>query len=54
MGMIILIEIFFLTQVDNRTRGHEVTLVKDQCKVDISTHSHKGQSMNETNYLQIV
>ena len=43
--------IFFSLKKDNRTRGHEVTLVKDQCR---STLSHRGQSMNGTNYLQIV
>ena len=57
---------FFSFKKDNRTRGHEVTLVKDQCRLDIrkysttletisgSTHSHRGQSMNGTNYLQVV
>ena len=41
--------IFFSLKKDNRTKGHEVTLVKDQCKLDI-----RGQSMNGTNYLQIM
>ena len=36
MGMKILIEIFFSLKKDSRTRGHEVTLVKDQCRLDIS------------------
>ena len=32
----ILIELFFVSlKKDNRTRGHEVTLVKDQCRLDI-------------------
>ena len=26
---------FFSLKKDNRTRGHEVTLVKDQCRLDI-------------------
>ena len=55
MGMEILIEIFFS---HSRTRGHEVTLVKDQMiSVDWisgSTRSHRGQSMNGTNHLHIV
>ena len=34
--MKILIELFFSSpKKDNRTRGHEVTLVKDQCRLDI-------------------
>ena len=47
--------IFFSLKKDNRTRGHDVTLVKDQCRLDIRkyTRSHRGQSMNGTNYLQI-
>ena len=31
-----------------------VTLVKDQCRLDIRKYSsHKGQQVNGTNYLQI-
>ena len=39
MGKEILIEIFFSLMKDrSRTRGHEVTLVKDQCRLDISMY----------------
>ena len=38
--IIILTEIdFFSLKKDNRTRGHEVTLVKDQCRLDIRKYS---------------
>ena len=43
--------IFFSLKKDNRTRGHEVTLVKYQCRLDIRKYSF---SMNGTHYLQIV
>ena len=47
--------IFFSLKKDNRTRGHEITLVKVQCRLDIRKyHSHRGQSMNGINYAQIV
>ena len=36
MDMKILIQIFFSLKKDSRTRGHEVTLVKDQGISDIS------------------
>ena len=37
MGMKILIEMFFFSlKKDNRTRGCDVILVKDQCKLDIN------------------
>ena len=45
MGMKILIEIFFLT------RGHEVTLVKDQCRLDIRKYSSSHRTINELNKL---
>ena len=36
--------IFFSLKKDSRTRGHEVKLVKDQCRLDIrSTRSYRGQ-----------
>ena len=42
--------IFFLAQ--ERTRGHEVTLVKDQCRLDIVlVLTARGQSMDGTNYI---
>ena len=39
---------FFSLKKDSRTRGHEVTLVKDQCRfildrISESTHSYRGQ-----------
>ena len=30
---------FFSLKKDSRTRGHEVKLVKDQCRLDIRKHS---------------
>ena len=47
--MKILIEIYFLK--DSRTRGHEVTLVKDQCKLDIRKYSFTQRTINEWNKL---
>ena len=38
----------FLTQ-ESRTRGHEVTLVKDQCRLDIRKHSFSRRTINEWN-----
>ena len=44
MDMKILIEMFFSHKKNSRTRGHEVTLVKDQCRLDIRKYrSHRGQ-----------
>ena len=40
MGMKILIEIFFSLKKDSRTGGHEATLVKDQCRLDIREYSY--------------
>ena len=56
MGTKILIEILvFALKKDNRTRGHEVKLIKISVDwISGSTRSHRGQSMNATNYLQIV
>ena len=52
--MKILIDIlFFSLKKDNRTREHEVRLVKDQCRLDIRKYSF-SQSMNGTNYLHIM
>ena len=45
--MKILIEICFLTQENNRTRGHEITSVKDQCRLDIRTYSFSQRTINE-------
>ena len=52
MGMKILIEIcFFSLKKDSRTRGHEVKLVKDQCRLDIRKHSFSQRTINEWNKL---
>ena len=51
MGMKILIEMFFSLKKDNRTRGHEVKLVKDQCRLDIRKHSFSQRTINEWNKL---
>ena len=51
MGMKILIEQFFSLKKDNRTRGHEVTLVKDQCRLDIRKYSFSHRTINELNKL---
>ena len=39
--------IFFSFKKDNRTRGHEVTLVKDQCRLDIRKYSFSQRTINE-------
>ena len=52
MGMKILIEIFFFTfKKDNRTRGHEVTLVKDQCRLNVRKYSFSQRTIHEWNKL---
>ena len=51
MGIKILIGIFFLTQKDNRTRGHEATLVKDRCRLHIRKYSFSERTLNEWNKL---
>ena len=43
--------IFFSLKKDNRTRGHEVTLVKDQCRLDIRKYSFSQRTINEWNKL---
>ena len=54
MGELADIQTFSLKK-DNRTRGREVTLVKDQCILDIRKYSFSQRTiMNGTNYLQIV
>ena len=44
MDMKILIEIGIVTRY--RTRGHEVTLVKEQCRVDIRKYSFSHSTLN--------
>ena len=54
MGMkIIHINIFFSLKIDSRTTGHEVTLVKDQCRLDIKKYSFSQRKINEWNTLPI-
>ena len=36
---------------DSRTRGHEVKLVKDECRLDIRKHSFLQRTINEWNKL---
>ena len=44
----------FSRKKDNRTRGHDITLVKISAVwISGSTHTHRGHSMNGTNYIQI-
>ena len=43
--------IFFSLKKDSRTRGHEVKLVKDQCRLDIRKHSFSQRTINEWNKL---
>ena len=49
MGMKIFIEIFFSLKKDIRTRGHAVTLVKNQCRLDIRKYSFSQRTINEWN-----
>ena len=42
---------FFSLKKDSRTRGHEVKLVKDQCRLDIRKHSFSQRAINEWNKL---
>ena len=42
---------FFSLKKDSRTRGHEVQLVKDQCRLDIRKHSFSHRTINEWNKL---
>ena len=38
---------FFSLKKDNRTRGHEVKLVKDQCRLDIRKYLFSQRTINE-------
>ena len=40
-----------LRKIVLRTRGHEVTLVKDQCRLDIRKYSLSQKTINEWNKL---
>ena len=43
--------ICFSLKKDSRTRGHEVTLVKDQCRLDIRKYLFSHRTINEWNKL---
>ena len=43
--------IFFLLKEDSRTSGHDVTLVKDQCRLDIRKYSFSQRTNNQWNTL---
>ena len=44
---------FFLLKKDSRTRGHDVKLVKDQCRLDIRKYSFSQRTINEWNKLSM-
>ena len=47
MGIKILIDIFCSLKKDSRTSGHEVALVKDQCRLDIRKNSFSQGTIHE-------
>ena len=52
MGMKILTEIFvFSVKQDRKTRGHEITLAKKQCRLHIRKFSFSQKTVNECNIL---
>ena len=44
---------FFSLKKDSRTRGHEVKLVKDKCRLDIRKYSFSQRTVNEWNKLSM-
>ena len=42
---------FFSLKKDSRTRGHDVKLVKGQCRLDIRKNSFSQRTINEWNKL---
>ena len=42
---------FFSLKKDSRNKGHEVKLVKDQCRLDIRKYSFSQRTINERNKL---
>ena len=42
---------FFSPKKDSRTGGHEVKLVKDQCRLDIRKYSFSQRRVNQWNKL---
>ena len=51
MGMKILIKTCFSLKKYSRTGAHEVTLVKDQCRLDIRKYLFSQRTINEWNKL---
>ena len=51
MSIKIIIEMFFSLKKDSTTRGHEVQLVKNQCRLDIRKYSFSQRRVNEWNKL---
>ena len=51
MDMKTLTEIFFSLSRKRRTRGHGVTLAKNQCRLDIRKFSFLQRTVNEWNRL---
>ena len=49
--ILIYINTFFLLNKNSRTRGHEVKLVKNQCRLDIRKYSFSQRKINECNKL---
>ena len=47
----ILIEMFFSLNKDSRTGGHEIKLVKDQCRLEIGKYSFSQRTTNKWNKL---
>ena len=45
--------ICFSPKKDSRTSGHKVTLVKDQCRLDIRKYSFSQRTINEWNKLSM-
>ena len=41
----------FSLMKDSRTRGHEDTLVKDQCRLDVRKYAFSQRTINELNTL---
>ena len=41
----------FSLKKHSRTRGHEITLAKDRCRLDIRKHSFSQRTINERNKL---
>ena len=53
MGIKNIDRFFFSLKKDSRTRGHEVTLVNDQCRLDIRKYSFSQRIINEWNKFSI-